>query len=96
MIPTSATPNMGKEYGRRPRHKTRPDRYEPKDTGKTSRKSTRDDKKKKSNPKKGHRRLSKAVIGEGFKAPNVKQNRLTVRISPFPDKIHVANRGLRS
>jgi hypothetical protein len=76
VMPTSATPNMSKEYGRRPRHKTRLDRYEPKDAGKSPKKV-----KKRSDPKRSHRRLPKTTVGEGFKAPNVKQDRLTVRTS---------------
>lgn len=86
MVSTSDTPNRTKEYGRKPRRKTRLDRYDPKDAGKHPRKSTKDGKKKKPNPKKGHRRLSRAVIGEEFKAPNIKQDRLTVRISHFRPK----------
>ncbi|KAK2759762.1 hypothetical protein FQN54_002496 [Arachnomyces sp. PD_36] len=68
-------PNPDKEYGRKPRRKTRLDRYEPKSPTKDCDKG---DRKRKRNPKTGHRRLSKTMLGEHFKAANVKQDRLTL------------------
>jgi hypothetical protein len=79
LVTTAAEPNPKKEFGRRPRHKTRLDRYEPKHNVKPSEKPAKRDRKK-LNAKKGRQRLSKVTIGEEFKPSNIKQDRITVRV----------------
>lgn len=72
-------------YARKPRRKTRPDRYEPK-RSKESRKhvhpSRRDkSKKSKARSKNKRRKHADSAAGQTFHAKNVSQDRLTVRVA---------------
>lgn len=63
------------EYERRPRHKTREDRYDYKPSGSTSKPQSRQEKTKRL------RRGRKQTMNDGFHASNVARERLTVRTS---------------
>lgn len=80
--PAPASAKKRKEFERRPRHKTRQDRYEPKD-GKRSK-----SKQRRSNQGKRRRSLRKngrkhSLIEDNFRSSSVMQKRLTVR-KPSP------------
>lgn len=65
----------GSEYERKPRHKTRKDRYEYKTAGSSNKNTSNADKHK----TKRQRRSRKQTMNDGFHASNVARNRLTVR-----------------
>ena len=70
-----------KSYERRPRHKTRPDRYELKENGRQSRDTKQDAKKdpeKKKRKKQQRKEKTGAALMHGFAAQNVAHDRLTV------------------
>ncbi|KAJ5197923.1 uncharacterized protein N7498_007040 [Penicillium cinerascens] len=66
----------GNEYERKPRYKTRKDRYEYKTTGSSNKKPSNADKHK----TKRQRRSRKQTMNDGFHASNVARNRLTLGI----------------
>ena len=75
-----------KSYERRPRHKTKNDKYELKQDGKRPSKRKKKSEESTTNvPKKGKKRKRKERSGDAlmhnFSAPNVAQNRITVRTS---------------
>ena len=72
-----------KSYERRPRHKTREDRYELKEATSGKRKVAREDGERKKKKQKKHKRREKsgAALMHDFTAQNVSHDRLTVRLS---------------
>ena len=75
---TALSEKPAESYGRRPRHKTREDRYELKDGTRDKKKVAKDSQEKK--PKKHKRReKSGAALMHSFTAQNVSHDRLTVR-----------------
>ena len=74
---------LTRSYERRPRYKTREDRYELKEATSGKRKVARQDgeKKKKKQKKYKRREKSGAALMHDFTAQNVSHNRLTVRLS---------------
>ena len=71
-----------KQYGRRPRHKTKDDKYEVKQPGRKSEKHKAKKKQPDGKVKQGKKRKRKERSGDAlmhkFSAPNVAQDRLTV------------------
>lgn len=82
--PDAATSPEGptKQYGRRPRHKTKDDKYEVKQPGRKSEKHKGKKEKRDAKAKQGKKRKRKERSGDAlmhtFSAPNVAQDRLTV------------------
>jgi len=73
----SLAKELGNEYERKPRNRTRKDRYEYKTAGSSNQISSNADKQK----TKRRLRSRKQTMNEGFRASNVARNRLTVCIS---------------
>lgn len=70
---------IGKTYERKPRRKTRQDRYEPKDAAARVQQTNRDDKDgREPSSRKRKRKGGKTRPEDAFQAPNVSQGRLTV------------------
>ena len=77
---TTALPEKSAEsYERRPRHKTREDRYELKDGTREKRKVANKDSQKKKQKKQKRREKSGRALMHNFTAQNVAHDRLTVR-----------------
>lgn len=75
----TADPYSTKTYGRKPRRKTRPDRYELKDSIRSKSRRTVDEEGKGQDKTRKRRKTSALAKPEdNFKAPNVLQERLTV------------------
>jgi len=73
--------NLAEKYERRPRHKTRPDKYELK-VHKTALEKTHITSKRKRHKKTG------PALNNDFKAPNVQQDRLTLKPNTAPGIFH--------
>ena len=84
--PLDSTMKLGKDskrrYERRPRHKTKPDKYELKPEPSKKRSSHHKDTRHR--PKRQRRRKSGIVLNNEFKAPNVPQERLTLKPNSGP------------
>src|SRR5436190_19320072 len=74
----SAIPQMKQEYGRTPRRKTRQDRYEFKDLGRLRKQPLVKERGRKVACENQPRRKLRPPIEDGFKCPNVLQDRITV------------------
>ena len=68
--------NPGKKYEKRPRHKTRPDKYELKVDKKVAEKTSHERTHRRL--KRKHRKKTALALNHEFKAPNVPQERLTL------------------
>ena len=77
---TTALPGkLAESYERRPRHKTREDRYELKDGTRSEKKAAKKDSQEKKQKKHKRREKSGAALMHSFTAQNVSHDRLTVR-----------------
>ena len=86
-LATATVPlDTGKTYERRARHKTRPDRYVLKTDKKTSHKPAQEKGDKK--PKRRRRKKNGLSLNHDFKAPNVPQDRLTLKPNTGPGIFH--------
>jgi hypothetical protein len=74
------------KYERKPRHKTRPDKYELKVDQRTVEKGTHERTHRKSNRKR--RKKTGLAFNHDFKAPNVPQDRLTLKPNTGPGIFH--------
>jgi hypothetical protein len=78
--------HLGKKYERRPRHKTRPDKYELKVDARPVEKAPHEGTYKKS--KRKHHKKTGFAFNHDFKAPNVPQGRLTLKPNTGPGIFH--------
>ena len=79
----SSPKRLVKSYERRPRHKTREDRYKIKnDTMRRTKKLVRSSKDNRATDKRRHGKKLGGALMKEFTAPNVSNDRLTVRIHP--------------
>jgi hypothetical protein len=76
------------QYERRPRHKTRPDKYELKVDKRTVEKSSHERTHNSSKRKRKRRKKTGLALNHDFKAPNVPQDRLTLKPNAGPGIFH--------
>ena len=80
----SSPKQVSKSFERRPRHKTREDRYEVKDDSTRTRRPRRSDRERKDTKKPNRKMKLGRNLRHEYTAPNVSKDRLTVRFHSHP------------